>query len=92
MRQAQAMVGKAADLPENLRQARSAAEAIITAFYAEVGWQVQVRWLDDEAGKGQPLIFLHPLCGCRIDSAATGANVAVVQAPRVPHFGHDPTE
>ena len=47
MRQAQELVGRSAGSAENLRQARLAAEAIITGFYDEVGWQVQVRWLDE---------------------------------------------
>ena len=44
MRQAQQLVSQAAGSTENLQQARTAAEAIIAAFYSEVGWQVQVTW------------------------------------------------
>jgi hypothetical protein len=44
MQQAQELVRQAAGSEENLQQARAAAEAIITSFYAEVGWRVTVTW------------------------------------------------
>lgn len=44
MREAQKLVAKAAASSENIGQARVAAETIIQAFYAEVGWEVKVRW------------------------------------------------
>ena len=44
MLQAQQLVAHAAASSDNLQQAKTAAEAIITAFYREVGWQVTVSW------------------------------------------------
>jgi hypothetical protein len=44
MQQAQELVSQAAGSADNLQQARSAAEAILTSFYAEVGWRVKVTW------------------------------------------------
>ena len=42
MLQAQQLVAGAAGAAESIQQAKTAAEAIITAFYGEVGWQVKV--------------------------------------------------
>jgi hypothetical protein len=50
MQQAQELVGQAAGSEENLQQARSAAEAILTSFYAEVGWRVKVTWAKEAGG------------------------------------------
>jgi hypothetical protein len=44
MREAQRLVAQAANSPENLAHARTAAEAILQGFYEEVGWRVRVRW------------------------------------------------
>ena len=44
MLQAQELVAHAAGSAESIQQAKTAAEAIITAFYGEVGWQVRVTW------------------------------------------------
>ena len=41
---AQRLVAHAAGATESIQQAKAAAEAIIAAFYAEVGWQVKVTW------------------------------------------------
>ncbi|MCE9552607.1 MAG: DUF4230 domain-containing protein [Planctomycetes bacterium] len=52
MRQAQQLVAHAAGSDENLQQAKLSAATIVTAFYEEVGWQVQVGWKDTStAGK-----------------------------------------
>jgi hypothetical protein len=48
MREAQKLVAQAANSPENLAHARTAAEAILQGFYEEVGWRVRVRWKADE--------------------------------------------
>ena len=44
MRQAQQLVAHAAGSAESLQHAKMTTEAIITAFFAEVGWQVEVTW------------------------------------------------
>ena len=44
MFQAQQLVVQAAGSAESIQQAKTTAEAIITAFYGEVGWQVEVTW------------------------------------------------
>lgn len=44
MREAQKLVAQAAMSAENIGQAQAAAETILQAIYAEVGWQVQITW------------------------------------------------
>jgi hypothetical protein len=44
MREAQKLVTQAAALQENVDRSKGAAEAIIAAFFGEVGWSVEVRW------------------------------------------------
>ena len=44
MLQAQRLVTQAAGSKENIEQAKRATEAIIRAFYEEVGWHVAVAW------------------------------------------------
>ena len=44
MLQAQQLVAHAAGSTESIQQAKTSTEAIIRAFYAEVGWQVEVTW------------------------------------------------
>ena len=44
MLQAQQLVAQAAGSAENIQQAKIAAETILKALYAEVGWEVQVTW------------------------------------------------
>lgn len=49
MRQAQQLVAHAAGSTESFQQAKTAAEAIITAFYGEVDWQIKVAWTPEAA-------------------------------------------
>ncbi len=51
MLQAQQLVAQAAGSAENIQQARIAAETILKALYAEVGWDVQVTWEKDPLAK-----------------------------------------
>ena len=44
MREAQRLVAHAAGSAENIRQARSVAEAVIAGFYRELAWEVTVIW------------------------------------------------
>jgi hypothetical protein len=44
MREAQRLVAKVAASEEYLNQSKTATEAIIAEFYAEIGWSVTVRW------------------------------------------------
>ena len=44
MREAQKLVAQAASSEEYIGQSKMATEAIIAAFYGEVGWQVTVEW------------------------------------------------
>ena len=44
MREAQKLVAQAASSEEYISQSKGAADAIIAAFYAEVGWSVLVEW------------------------------------------------
>jgi hypothetical protein len=44
MEQAQRLVAQAAGSNENLQQAKTGVSTILKAFYAEVGWQVEVIW------------------------------------------------
>ena len=46
MREAQKLVAQAAASQEYTGQSKAAAEAIIAAFYGEVGWSVEVRWAE----------------------------------------------
>jgi hypothetical protein len=41
---AQRLVSQAAGSPENIQQAKAAAESAIRGLYAEVGWQVSIAW------------------------------------------------
>jgi hypothetical protein len=41
------LVAHAAGSKENLQQAKTATEAVIKAFYEEIGWQVNVTWQSD---------------------------------------------
>jgi hypothetical protein len=49
MREAQKLIAEAASSREYIDQSKSAAAAIIEAFYAEVGWQVSVEWTSPTA-------------------------------------------
>lgn len=51
MLHAQRLVAHTAGSPENLGQAKAAAEAIIRSFYEEFGWRVRVVW---EGDSGEP--------------------------------------
>jgi len=51
MLQAQQLVAQAAGSAESIQQAKAAAAAIITGFYGEVGWCVQVTWASEAAGR-----------------------------------------
>jgi hypothetical protein len=51
MLQAQQLVAQAAGSAESIQQAKMTAEAIITAFYAEIDWQVTVTWASDAADR-----------------------------------------
>jgi hypothetical protein len=46
MREAQKLVARAARSDEYTSQSKGAAEAIIAAFFAELGWNVEVRWAE----------------------------------------------
>ena len=50
MREAQKLVAQAAASGEYIAQSKTAAEAIIAAFFAELGWSVEVRWADADGG------------------------------------------
>jgi hypothetical protein len=51
MLQAQQLVAQAASSAESTQQAKAAAAAIITGFFAEVNWQVEVTWSAEAAGR-----------------------------------------
>ena len=51
MLQAQQLVAQAAGSAESIQQAKAAAASIITGFYGEVGWCVQVTWASEAAGR-----------------------------------------
>ena len=51
MFEAQKLIAQAAGSAESIRQAKMTAEAIITAFYGEVGWQVRVTWEEAPSAK-----------------------------------------
>ncbi len=46
MKEAQKLVAQAPISQEYVAQSKGAAEAIIAAFYCEVGWSVEVRWAE----------------------------------------------
>ncbi len=46
MKEAQKLVASAAVSEEYIGQSKAAAQAIIAAFFAELGWSVEVRWAE----------------------------------------------
>ena len=50
MLEAQKLVAQAARSEEYISQSKTAADAIIAAFYGEVGWNVMVTWADGGGG------------------------------------------
>jgi hypothetical protein len=54
MREAQKLIAQAAGSREYIDQSKSAAEAIIAAFYSEVGWSVDVRWATEPSVQTTP--------------------------------------
>jgi hypothetical protein len=62
MSQAQRLVMHAAESPENIQQAKLAAETVIRSFYAEVGWQVAVTWAVGRPGFGCGLCDYREQC------------------------------
>ena len=59
MQEAQRLVSQAAGSPENLQQAKAAAEAVIANFFSEMGWSVTVTWASPPS-EGQKTIPSSP--------------------------------